>query len=162
MGKSLPQITIVRDTREQNGWTWTQEEKRPGRVQIVGTEVTGLDAGDYSIVNALELIRIERKNGFGELFGNYSPKEHKDRFEREMVKFADVRHKYILVETLLTTDTFGLTVPQYGYGNSPPASRIIEWLTQIGLDHNVHVMFVGDSGKRVARTIFEQVARKYL
>lgn len=87
------------------------------------------------------------------------PKENKDRFEREMEKLRDIPHKYILIETTLNKDTLGMSVPQIYKG--PPCNTVIKWLTNLQLEYNINWIFVGDSGKKVARTIFDEVVRKY-
>lgn len=159
MAKALASIHVLIDSREQTPWSFPAEEKRPGQVQILGSEIQGLDCGDYAIKEIPNALRIERKQGHCELFGNYSMKEHKERFERECIKLQKIDHKYILICTALTNDSLGLGVPQ-GYG--PPGSRLLEWLIQIGLEYNVHVMYAGDAAQRVAKTIIKSVARKYL
>jgi hypothetical protein len=155
---ALPRLTIIRDTREQEGWVFDPEEKRPGKIQILGTVTQGLDAGDYSMIGYQHLLRIERKNGFCELFGNMTPKEHKDRFEREMEKLKSIPYKYLLIEGVLSSDILGLSVPQFYKG--PPASAVIKWLLELQIDYGINVLFVGDAGKKVARYIFELVARR--
>src|SRR5690606_29560670 len=100
---------VARDTREQNGWTWIEEEKKPGKCRLLGTNEYGLKTGDYSIMGLEDKLCIERKNGFSELFGNYSPKDHRERFEREMERMMEVPHRYILIETNLNYDTLGLS-----------------------------------------------------
>jgi hypothetical protein len=74
----LPSIVIIRDTREKEnkGWDFHGEDKKPGKVQILGTEEIVLNAGDYSIKGHEDLVRIERKQGFAEMFTNLmSPKD---------------------------------------------------------------------------------------
>jgi hypothetical protein len=154
----LPKITVLRDSREQEGWVFDPEEKQPGKVQILGTVTQGLDAGDYSMVGYEHLLRIERKNGFCELFGNMTPKEHKIRFEKEMEKLKPIPYKYLLIEGVLTKDVLGLSIPQMF--RSPPSSAIAKWLLELEIDYGIKVWFVGDAGKKVARYIFELVARR--
>ena len=153
------EFSIIRDTREKNGWFFDEEEKKPGKYRVVGTVVDTLDAGDYSIKGYEKLVRIERKNGFCELFGNFSPKDNNERFIREMEKLKDIPHKYILIESQLTDDILGLSIPQMRFG--PPSSAILKWLTEISIEYNVMPMFVGSCGKMVARYIFEHIAKKY-
>lgn len=160
MAKKLPEITIVTDTREQKPWTFDEEEKQPGKVRIAGNVVECLDAGDYSIKGLEHLVRIERKMGFRELFGNMSPTEHRDRFEREMEKLRTIPFKYLLIESNLSHDILALSVPQYQSG--PPASRVLDWLTYLNQKYGIHHMFVGECGQRVAKTIFKQIARDHL
>ncbi len=160
--RTLPDITIIRDTREQRGWTFDGEEKKPGQVRIMGTEEGCLDCGDYAIKGMEDLVRIERKNSWQELFGNYSPVASKERFEREMEKLRLIKHRYILIEANLCNDLISLTVPQYYNAAGGPAGiRVYEWLLELQLEYDVNVQFVGDCGKRIAKSIFKQIARKY-
>lgn len=160
-GIRLGELLIVRDSREKdgNGWVFEQEDKKPGKARILGTQDGCLSAGDYSILGAEDLLAIERKNGFGELFGNMTPTDHRERFEREMERMADIKHKYIIIETGLNEDTLTLSVPQMYHG--PPAKRVLSWLIELGIKYNVNVIFAGDCGKTVARCIFENIARAY-
>lgn len=162
MGKALASYTIIKDTREHDnhGWVFEAEEKKPGKPQIVGMIEQCLDAGDYSIVGLEDKIRIERKNGFAELFGNYADKEHKERMIRECEKLRVIPHKYIVIETNLMEDTLGLGVPQMKFG--PPVKRVVDWLLELQLEYNLVPIFAGDAGKYVAKSIFNQMARKYL
>lgn len=160
MAKTLPTIQIKIDSREQQPWDFQPEEKKSGRCQVTEIITEKLDAGDYSIIGLEDKVLIERKKGWQELFLNYSPKENKARFEREMERMRDVPHKYILIESLLDNDTLGLSIPQMKF--APPAKRVLEWLLELQLEYGIHIMFVGNSGKQVARKIFEKVAKRYL
>lgn len=155
-------LVVLRDTREkeQNGWIFECEDKKPGRFRVTNTLEAGLDAGDYSVVGLEDKLVIERKNGFGELFGNYTPKDHQDRFENEMIRMIDVPHKYIIIETCLTNDALKLSVPQFKF--APPAKKVLSWLTNLQLKYGIDIIFAGDAGKQYARIIIEEVARKYL
>jgi hypothetical protein len=160
MANRLPDITIVRDTREQKGWDFPEEEKQAGKIRVAGTVTATLDAGDYTIKGYEDLVRIERKYGFCELFGNMVPKEAELRFEREMEKLRNIPHKYIIIETSLSDDILGLSVPQMRFGM--PANRLLKWLMEISIEYGVMPIFAGECGKRVARSIFDEVVRKYL
>ena len=157
--QKLKSIIIIVDSREKQPWEFLPEEKKPGQVQIIGSEVSGLNAGDYSVVGMEDIVRIERKAGFRELFVNYSDKEMKERFEAEMERLRPIKHKYIIVDSVLSKDALSLSVPQHGFG--PTGNRIIEWLTKIELNFGVGTIFAGDAGSRVAKTIFKEVSRKY-
>lgn len=158
----MQEYFIQRDGREKenHGWMFDLEEKKPGRTRVLGTKEESLDAGDYSIFGHTELIRIERKMGIREVFGNYSPVSNKERFEREMEKLRPIKHKFILIESFLTQDLMSLTVPQFKYGL--PFSRVYDWLIFLELEYDIHCQFVGDAGRRAARIIFENVAKRYL
>jgi hypothetical protein len=157
----LPEIQILRDTREKpgEGWVWSAEDKQAGKIRMLGTIETTLDAGDYSLLGFEDIVRIERKFGFAELFGNMTPKEHKERFEREMDKLSKIPHKYIVVESNVSKDIMSLSIPQFH--RSPPVSVITKWLFEIQLRYGVIPVFAGDAGKKIARQIFENVVRLY-
>jgi hypothetical protein len=163
MGKTLPEYYILRDNREKNqkGWWFDEEEKVAGKTRILGTKECTLNAADYTIEGAEDLIRIERKYGFTELFGNMTPKESELRFVREMEKLRDIPHKYILIESNLSSDILQLSVQQFR-GVGPPCHRIAKWLIDLEMEYNIHIWFVGDCGKRIAKSIFDSIARKYL
>lgn len=152
-------IFVIKDTREQKGWDFHPEEKKPGKLCILGTEIATLDAGDYTIKGYEDIIRIERKMGFAELFGNMTPLDHKERFEREMEKLRDIKHKYILVETSINNDMLGMAPPQFRGGI--PSSAVMKWLLKLEMEYNIRTLFVGDAGKRVSKLIFEQIVSKY-
>lgn len=160
MGSKLPEFTVIKDTREQQGWEFSLEEKKPGNCQLTNFEIGKLDTGDYSIKGLEHLVTIERKNGFSELFGNLGSSVSRQRFEREMERMAAIPYSYILVETNLNYDTLGLGVPQSKFGM--PASAILKYLMDYSVEYNVKTMFVGDCGKKVARSIFESICRKHL
>lgn len=154
----MKDITVLVDSREQKPWQFDIEEPKSGySTRITSSEVTGLDCGDYSVKGYEDLIRIERKMGFGELFNNMIPKTNKDRFEREMEKLQQIKYKYILIESNLSKDIMGLSVGQMFKG--PPCSKVFRWLNEIEIKYGVHVNFVGDCGPKVARLIFDNVIK---
>ena len=160
----LPSFYICRDQREHenHGWVFDAEEKQPSKPQILGTKDLSTDAGDYFIENAPDLVRCERKNGFAELFGNFSPKEHKERFIREMEKLSVVKFKYLIIETVLSQDSLCLSVPQFSFGHAPPCKRIVEWIYLLQREYGIIPIFAGDAGKTIAKGLFKEIARKYL
>lgn len=155
---ALPEITIIRDTREQKGWIFEPEEKKPGKIRVLGTEVGTLDAADYSVKGYESLIRIERKNGFAELFCNMSPKAHKERFEREMEKLRDIPYKYLIIETVLSDDALCLSVPQMYKG--PPSSSVLKWIYELEMEYGIVPIFANDAGKRTARYLIELAIKR--
>jgi len=162
MAKRLPKdITIIRDTREKEnqGWIFNDTESKAGKINFSDTELCKLDSGDYSIKGMEDIVTIERKNGFSELFGNMTSKSNKERFHREMERMKNVKHKYIVVEGNINKDILGMCPPQMR--NGPPAKTILKWLNEIELKYGVNVIFAGDCGKIVAESIFENILRIY-
>lgn len=158
--KALPEIVCLVDSREKEPWHFSVEEKKPGEIPIIGSEVVKLDQGDYTVKGLENFLSIERKNGWAELFGNYTPSSNKERFEREMERMSVIPHKYIIVESLINSDIMRLSVPQFV--KSPPIKRILDWLVNINVTYGVQFIFAGDYGKQVAKNIMKSVARKYL
>lgn len=155
------QFIVIQDSREQKPWIFEPEEKVSGKCQLIGTEIIGLPAGDYSVKGLEDKIIIESKNGFSELFGNLCNKENKERFERELEKLRSIKHKYILIETGVSKDSLGLGIPQMGKW-APPASKIYKCLLEYEMEYGVIFKFVGDAGQKIARYIFESMVKKYV
>lgn len=153
------EIEIIRDTREKKGWTWERENKKPGKIRIIGTVDRALDSADYSVVGLEDKLKIERKQGFDELFTNLINKEGKERFYNEMEKLRNIPHTYLLVESNINRDILGLSIPQMKFG--PPVHKLLDYLWEIQLEYGVIPIFVGDSGKLVASQIFRKIAKLY-
>jgi ERCC4-type nuclease len=156
-------IDITIDTREKRPLEFKVEKKaKSGWLTRVNSVSVGtLHTGDYSITSPdadlTNLVIVERKFGFAELFVNLSNKENRDRFYNEMERMRPFVFKYILVETVLTEDVMKLGVPQMKWG--PPGSKILRELVEIQMDFNVNFIFSGDATERLTRTIFESAVK---
>ena len=71
--------TVIKDTREQEGWFFTQTTACDGMVR------EKLDTGDYSLRGYEELLAIERKGKISEFARNIV----ENRFERELERLED-------------------------------------------------------------------------
>lgn len=154
------EIIILTDNREQKPWFFEKETKaRSGYKSIItNCESATIDAADYTIKGYEDLIRIEKKAGFREIMGNYTPKENQERFVREMEKLKNVKHKYLVLETSLSNDIMGLSVQQM----SVPCSRLIDWIYSLEQEYGIVPIFAGDAGKKISRVLFEMVTKRYL
>lgn len=152
----LPNYTVIKDTREKEGHGWVFEKhhanKKPPRCD--GTIVQKLNTGDYSLVGYEDVLAIERKNSFSELWGNFG---EKDRIEDVMGRLCQIKNAYILIESCITNDHFELSPPQYRVG--VPGKALIRWVISLGIEYNVKVIPVGQCGKKYAQLIFEEVIR---
>lgn len=160
--KSDNRFTVIRDTREKpnHGWWFPREDDRKNKkFKVEETIEATLDAGDYSIKGYEDIIRIERKMGLRELFANYTPAYHKDRFIKEMEKLRHVKHKYLIIETSLSNDLISMSIPQYRTGL--PGSRLIDWVIELEHEYNIIPIFAGECGQRVCREIFENILKRY-
>ncbi len=153
----LPRYVVIRDTREKDGYGWVfdqhDKERRPPNCD--GTVCQKLETGDYSLVGYEDILSIERKEDFGELWSNLS---NRKRIEEEMNRMSTIKYSYILIESQLTPDHFNLSPPQYIRGM--PGKALIRWIISLGVKYGVGIIPVGQCGKRVAQLIFEEVVRK--
>jgi len=154
----LPTYRVIRDTREQEGHGWMfgahVPDRRPPRCD--GTVVDTLQTGDYSLVGYEDILAIERKADFSELWGNYSSKK-RPAFEREMERMSEFKYAYIIVESLLTPDIMELSPPQFSKG--VPGKSLIRWLMHLSAKYDVHIIPAGSCGRKISQMLFEEVVR---
>ena len=154
----LPTYTVIRDTREQEGYGWTFNahvpDRRPPRCE--GMIIETLQTGDYSLVGYTDLLVIERKADFSELWGNYSSRK-RPAFEAEMERMSKIKHSYIIIESLFTPDIMELSPPQFVKG--VPGKSLIRWLMYLSVKYDVHIIPAGACGRKVAQMICEEVVR---
>jgi len=152
----LPSYTVIRDTREKEGHGWEfkkhKEEKRPPRCN--GMIEQTLETGDYTLVGYEDLLIIERKADYCELWVNYGKRQ---LFEEEMERMKNIKYKYILIESHLTKDHFSLSPPQFQ--RNVPGKALINWLVSLSAEYGVHIVPVGECGKPYAQYIFESIIR---
>lgn len=84
----MNKLHIIRDTREQLGWSFLEDEI------FAGTQEEKLDTGDYSIETLTDKFTIERKRSVGEIANNIV----QDRFVREMERLAEIKHSFMVCE----------------------------------------------------------------
>lgn len=154
----LPTYTVIRDSREHEGFGWTfgshPPERRPPRCD--GTIKDTLQTGDYSLVGYTDILAIERKLSFAELWNNYN-KQRRPLFEEEMDRMSKYPYSYVLIESNLNPDIFELSPPQFTKG--VPGKALVRWLMSLTVKYGVKIMPVGCCGKKVAQMIFEEVVR---
>ncbi len=152
----LPTYRVIKDTREQKGWTFDPHpsERRPPNCD--GMVVDTLKTGDYSLVGYTDILSIERKADFSELWGNYS-KGKRPAFEAEMERMSHIKHSYIIIESSITPDIMELSPPQFVKG--VPGKSLIKWLMSLSIRYGVKIIPAGACGSKVAQMIFEEVVR---
>lgn len=154
----LPSYTVIRDTREQQGHGWHFSahlpDRRPPRCD--GTITDTLQTGDYSLVGYTDLLAIERKFAFSELWGNYSSAK-RQAFEAEMERMSGLKYAYIIVESSFTPDILELSPPQFSKG--VPGKSMVRWLMYLSAKYSVNIIPAGACGRKLAQMIFEEVVR---
>lgn len=152
----LPSYTVIKDTREQKGWTFDAHvpDRRPPRCD--GMVVDTLQTGDYSLVGYTDILAIERKADFSELWGNYSSAKRK-AFEAEMGRMFTIKHSYIIIESLFIPDIMELSPPQFQRG--VPGGALVRWLMYLTVKYGVNIIPAGACGRKIAQMICEEVVR---
>lgn len=88
--KQAPQFTVIKDTREQDGYYFKQHNTCAGMVE------RKLDTGDYSIEGLEDKLCIERKGCVEELAVNLGQKKY--AFLEEIDRMAPFPHKFLILE----------------------------------------------------------------
>jgi hypothetical protein len=155
----MPSYTVIRDTREKEcGSYWEFSRSHPTKRPplCLGTTTDTLKTGDYSIQNYEHLLCIERKAGFSELWNNYL--NDQDRILNEFIRMAEIKYRYVLIETDLTREAFELSPSQIK--THVPGKAVIGWLMKLGSEYSVPIMFVGQCGRQVSKIIFDMVVKQ--
>ena len=97
MAKSKP-FTIIKDTREQDGYTFESSSSRYHTCN--GMISRKLDTGDYSIEGLEDKLCIERKASVVEFANNVG--HDQVRFLKEIERMKDFRYKFLVLEFSLT------------------------------------------------------------
>jgi ERCC4-type nuclease len=80
--------TVIKDTREKNGWYFFESEK------CAGMKERKLDTGDYSIEGLEDKVCIERKASVTELATNITQK----RFDNELQRMILIPVRHLVLE----------------------------------------------------------------
>ena len=156
----MSRFTVIRDTREKKDHGWWFEED----AYCVGTEVTKLNIGDYSIKDKEHLLCIERKESVSEFAGNCGEK----RFLRELKNMASFPHAFLLFEfnwTDIDTYPVGTAIPQEVWPDLKIKSKyMMRVITSAQTEHGIHVIACGNKMKaeeiafRIMRSVNDHYA----
>ena len=138
--KRIPNFTVIKDTREQEGYHFSKYDKCEGMIE------RKLDTGDYSIEGLEEKICIERKASPEELATNLGQKKH--AFMNEIERMKPFRHKFILLEfSLQDLVDFpeGSRIPESQKAKVKISGKyMLKMLMEFQIKHNIHVVFCGN------------------
>lgn len=144
--------TVLRDTREQQGWQF------PASVSCAGTIDKKLPTGDYSLDGFEHLLCIERKGAIAEFGKNIV----QARFERELVRLAKFRYAFIICEFDIEDifqwpESTGLppeTTAEFRINKFFILKKLIEYYVKYP---SIRILFVGNRGRDVVSSIFKRV-----
>ena len=157
--KTAPPFTVIRDTREQEGYYFSEFNTCAGMIN------QKLDTGDYSIQGMEDKICIERKGCVEELAQNLGSKKH--AFINEINRMEDFPHKYIVLEFSLE-DLIRFPkytrIPIKNKASVKITGRyMLKCLIEFELYNNVHVLFCGDKHTAflAVSSIFKRINEMY-
>ena len=157
--KKAPDFTVIKDTREQDGYYFSKFNTCAGMVD------QKLDTGDYSIKGLEDKICIERKGCVEELAINLGSK--KKTFLKEIERMESFPFKFLILEFSLD-DLLKFPeetrIPIKNKASVKITGRyMLKCLVEFELYDNVHVLFCGD--KRTAflavSSIFKRINEMY-
>jgi len=147
--------TVIRDTREQNGWWFPEDD------ECQGTSVQKLDSGDYSIIGAEDIFSIERKATTAEFAMNICEK----RFFDELARLEEYNHPFLLLEFSyedLLNFPHNSTIPKSKWSKLKVKPKfLISKLHEIELNYKTKIIFAPFDGAERAKTLFKYVSKKY-
>lgn len=151
--KAKPSFTVVKDTREQLGWSFDPDPE----TGCLGTVVQGLATGDYSLAGYESVFTIERKAHTGEFSQNIV----QERFENELRRLSAMPHPYVFLEfSAFDVDAFPATstIPKSKWKYLRITSEFI-WkrFVEMSGDYRVPLLLVGKCGPRLATTLFRWI-----
>ncbi len=161
---SPPDYVVVKDTREQKGYWFSNYDKCGGMVD------RKLDTGDYSIEGFEDVLCIERKASVSEIANNMGKK--KDSFHREIERMDKFRFPFLICEFSLDD------VMNFPEGSDIPLQKrqfmkispkyLLKCFMDYQVNYNVKVLFCGNKDnafrvvnslcKRVNQLMFEELA----
>jgi hypothetical protein len=154
--KEEVKFTVIRDTREQEGWIFQ------ARARCLGTEVQTLSTGDYTVKGFEKVFCLERKFSSSEFCQNlFQP-----RFHRELERLDEFEHPYLFLEFEWKQ------LVEYPRGSGVPPSKwrslkvrpdlLIKTYHEMRLAHpRLRVEFVGQQGRTAALSLFKRIVDLY-
>ena len=156
--KKSPPFTIIRDTREKEGYTFEPVETRYHTCK--GMVMQKLDTGDYTLEGLEDKLCIERKSSVAELAGNVGQDRH--RFMREIERMKEFPHRYIVLEFSLSDLMLfpeGSNISESDWGKVKVTNTfMLRTLMEFQIFDNIHVLFC-DSKKHAKWAVLSILKR---
>jgi ERCC4-type nuclease len=149
--KKEERFTVIKDTREQDGWTFGAGKS------CAGMDIGTLKTGDYTMRGYENILTIERKGSVAEFAANIT----QERFVRELERMRDYEFAFIVLEFTLDD------IMRFPYGAGLPKSKIpfvrvrgpfiLRRLMEFQINYPVKIILAGRHGMDVAHHIFRRV-----
>ena len=151
-------FTIIKDTREQEGYTFEPSKSRYHTCN--GMITKKLDTGDYSIEGLEDKLCIERKASVVEFANNIG--HDTVRFTKEIERMKTFPFKFIILEFSLS-DLMDFPersgIPEKDWGKLKVTNKfMLRRIMEYQMHHDVHVMFC-DSKKNAKWAVLSIIKR---
>lgn len=153
--KSPPAYKVIKDTREQDGWFFSEYD------QCNGMEIGTLSTGDYTMRGFEDVVCIERKGCVSEIAGNLGKK--KSAFNAEMERMKDYAFSFVICEFSMDD------LLNYPNGSNVPhklrsqvrvtGKYLLKCLLEFQIWYNTKVLFCGNKKNAflVCNSIFKRL-----
>tara|TARA_B100001113_G_scaffold320236_1_gene289361 strand:- start:3835 stop:4347 length:513 start_codon:yes stop_codon:yes gene_type:complete len=155
MKKQIPNYKIIKDTREQDGWVFSEYDK------CDGMEIGTLHTGDYTMEGFDDVVCIERKACASEIAMNLGKK--KNAFNAEMQRMKDYPFSFLICEfsmdDVLKYPT-GSRVPQKLRSQVRITGKyLLKCLIEFQIWYDTKILFCGDKKNAflVCNSIFKRL-----
>jgi len=142
-------LIVTRDDREKKPWLFINK--------LTEVKVKRLKVGDYSIEGYEDMIAIEKKSGFAELFGDLSG-AYRPTFVRFLTKLSKVPIKIMVIEEPFTSANIEKclrVLRKKSHGRIKlNEETIYHWTTAIQIRYNISMWFLD---KRAATIIVPKI-----
>lgn len=159
MAKKDQKYTIIKDSREQQGYTFRKFENCQGMI------VKKLNTGDYSLVGLEDKICVERKASIEEVALNLG--KNRATFFREIKRMKPFKHKFLVLEFSMD-DLLGFPhksriAQRFKDSVKISGKFMLKSLMEIQFNDDVHVMFCGDKVNAFlyVNSLFKRLIEKY-
>lgn len=156
--KKAPPYTVIKDTREQEGYTFEPFSTRYHTCK--GMVVKKLDTGDYSLEGLEDKICIERKASVAEFAKNVGQDQY--RFRQEVKRMKEFPHKFIILEFSLSDLMMfpeGANIPEEGWDKIKISNKfMLRTLMEFQIYDDIHVIFC-DSKKNAKWAVLSILKR---
>lgn len=157
--KIAPPFTVIKDTREQDGYFFNSFDTCAGMVEHK------LDTGDYTIQGLEDKICIERKGCVEELAVNLGQKKHS--FLDEIKRMESFPHRFLILEFSLEDLIKFPNETRIPIKNKASlkitGKYMLKCLMEFELYNNIHIIFCGN--KRTAfltvSSLFKRINEMY-
>jgi len=155
--KSKP-FTIIKDTREQEGYTFEPSSSRYHTCK--GMVTRKLDTGDYSIEGLEDKLCIERKASVVEFANNIG--HDQVRFLKEIDRMKEFPYRFLVFEFSLSNlmnfpEDSG--IPESDWGKLKVTNKfMLKMIMEFQLHHDIHVLFC-DSKKNAKWAVLSIIKR---